>query len=142
MLIGLASKNAILIVEYANQLKDQGLNIVRAAIKAGQTRFRPILMTAISSLCGFWPLVVASGAGASSRWSLGTAVFSGLLFATILSLFLVPSLYIIIKSIESRFRNKKDGDDSGDDDKYPNFQYGDRSGQPEITSYHLSTDEK
>lgn len=107
MLIGLASKNAILIVEYANQLKEQGLNNVKAAIKAGQERFRPILMTAISSLVGFYPLVIATGAGASSRWSLGTAVFGGLLFATVLSLFLVPSLYIMIKSLESLIRKDK-----------------------------------
>ena len=113
MLIGLASKNAILIVEYANQLKEQGLNTVKAAIKAGQERFRPILMTAISSLVGFYPLVVATGAGASSRWSLGTAVFGGMLFATVLTLFLVPSLYIIIKSLESYF--KKDSGNNGDD---------------------------
>ncbi|MDJ0590096.1 MAG: efflux RND transporter permease subunit [Pleurocapsa sp. MO_226.B13] len=112
MLIGLASKNAILIVEYANQLKEQGLNNVKAAIKAGQERFRPILMTAISSLVGFYPLVVATGAGASSRWSLGTAVFGGMLFATVLSLFLVPSLYILIKSLESYFKGDKG--DKGD----------------------------
>ena len=100
-------------VEYANQLKEQGLNTVKAAIKAGQERFRPILMTAISSLVGFYPLVVATGAGASSRWSLGTAVFGGMLFATALTLFLVPSLYIIIKGLESLI--KKDNDrDSGD----------------------------
>ena len=115
MLIGLASKNAILIVEYANQLKERGLNIVTAAIKAGQERFRPILMTAISSLVGFWPLVVATGAGASSRWSLGTAVFGGMLFATVLSLFLVPSLYIMVKSLESFFRKDKNSGDSDDD---------------------------
>ena len=115
MLIGLASKNAILIVEYANQLREQGLNITRAAIKAGKERFRPILMTAISSLVGFWPLVVATGAGASSRWSLGTAVFGGLLFATVLSLFLVPSLYILIKNLESISLSSKNSGDSGDD---------------------------
>ncbi|HHP7231898.1 MAG TPA: efflux RND transporter permease subunit [Xenococcaceae cyanobacterium] len=113
MLIGLASKNAILIVEYANQLREQGLNIVRAAIKAGQERFRPILMTAISSLVGFLPLVTATGAGAASRWSLGTAVFGGMLFATVLSLFIVPSLYITVKSIESHYSKS---DDLGDSD--------------------------
>ena len=113
MLIGLASKNAILIVEYANHLREQGLNIVSAAVKAGQERFRPILMTAISSLVGFLPLVTATGAGAASRWSLGTAVFGGMLFATVLSLFLVPSLYITVKSIESYYTKS---DDSGDSD--------------------------
>ena len=113
MLIGLASKNAILIVEYANQLKEQGLNNVKAAIKAGQERFRPILMTAISSLVGFWPLVVATGAGASSRWSLGTTVFGGMLFATVLSLFLVPSLYIMVKSLESFLKPDRGAGGSG-----------------------------
>ncbi|MGF1541031.1 MAG: efflux RND transporter permease subunit [Pleurocapsa sp.] len=108
MLIGLASKNAILIVEYANQLKEQGFNIVKAAIKAGQERFRPILMTAISSLVGFYPLVVATGAGAASRWSLGTTVFGGMLFATVLSLFIVPTLYIMVKNLESFFRRGQD----------------------------------
>ena len=124
MLIGLASKNAILIVEYANQLKAQGLNTVKAAIKAGQERFRPILMTAISSLVGFYPLVVATGAGASSRWSLGTAVFGGLLLATVLSLFLVPSLYIIIKSLESFFKKDKDSGGSGNNGKTNNSNNG------------------
>ena len=120
------------------------MKIARAAIRAGQTRFRPILMTAISSLCGFWPLVVASGAGASSRWSLGTAVFSGLLFATILSLFLVPSLYIIIKSLESVFRNNKKNDDDGDSadsDGYGSTENSDRTSQTEVTNYRLSRDE-
>ena len=111
MLIGLASKNAILIVEYANQLREQGLNLVRAAVKAGQERFRPILMTAISSLLGFLPLVIATGAGASSRWSLGTAVFGGLLVTTVLSLFFVPTLYIVIKSIAERAFGDKSGGD-------------------------------
>jgi hydrophobic/amphiphilic exporter-1 (mainly G- bacteria), HAE1 family len=123
MLIGLASKNAILIVEYANQLREQGLNIVKAAIKAGQERFRPILMTAISSLVGFYPLVVATGAGASSRWSLGTAVFGGMLFTTVIGLFIVPSLYIIIKSLESYIKGDKDQDPGdGDNHKTDSFR--------------------
>lgn len=119
MLIGLASKNSILIVEYANQLREQGLNTVKAAIKASQERFRPILMTSISGLIGFYPLLIATGAGSSSRWSLGTAVFGGLLFTTVIGLFIVPSLYIMIKSLESYIRRDKDfGDgDSGDNHK-------------------------
>ena len=139
MLIGLASKNAILIVEYANQLKEQGLNSSKAAIKAGQERFRPILMTAISSLVGFYPLVVASGAGASSRWSLGTAVFGGMLFATALTLFLVPSLYIIIKGLESWVRkDPKPPQDRGGDRYIP-----EKTSTPEETelpSYRLNKD--
>lgn len=102
MLIGLASKNAILIVEYANQLREEGLSIVQAAIEASQERLRPILMTGISSLVGFFPLVIAFGAGAASRQSLGTALFGGYLIATFLSLFVVPVLYIIVKSISDR----------------------------------------
>lgn len=97
MLIGLASKNAILIVEYANQLREQGLNIIQAALEAARERLRPILMTAIGSLVGFLPLAISSGAGAASRQSLGTALFGGYLIATFLSLFLVPILYIVIK---------------------------------------------
>ncbi|MCU0526753.1 MAG: efflux RND transporter permease subunit [Elainella sp. Prado103] len=103
MLIGLASKNAILIVEYANQLREQGLSIAQAAIEAAQERLRPILMTAISSLVGFFPLAIATGAGAASRQSLGTALVGGFLIATFLSLFVVPILYIVIKQTVDRF---------------------------------------
>lgn len=99
MLIGLASKNAILIVEYANQSREQGMSLVQAAIHASEQRFRPILMTAGSALVGFWPLFVATGAGAASRVSLGTAVFGGLLVSTLLSFLVVPVLYVILKSL-------------------------------------------
>ena len=102
MLIGLASKNAILIVEFANQLRDQGMSTAKAALGAAEERFRPILMTAFAALLGFWPLVVAHGAGALSRQSLGTAIFGGLLASTILSLFVVPVLYIVIGSARER----------------------------------------
>ncbi|MEA5554239.1 efflux RND transporter permease subunit [Anabaena cylindrica UHCC 0172] len=105
MLIGLASKNAILIVEFANQLQEQeGLSITKAAITAAQGRLRPILMTAFSTLLGIFPLVIATGAGAGSRQSLGTAVFGGMFIATFLSLFIVPILYIIIGTIRQRLR--------------------------------------
>jgi len=102
MLIGLASKNAILIVEFANQLREQGLPIVKAAVEAAQERLRPILMTAFSTLLGIFPLVIATGAGSGSRRSLGTAVFGGMLIATFLSLFVVPILYIVVKLIQDR----------------------------------------
>jgi HAE1 family hydrophobic/amphiphilic exporter-1 len=113
MLIGLASKNSILIVEFANQLREKGLSIQKAAVQAAEQRFRPIQMTAISSLIGFWPLVVASGAGSASRWSLGTAIFGGMLVGTLLSLLITPNLFIAIKTLEARFLkgekpNKKD----------------------------------
>ncbi|MFG6096009.1 efflux RND transporter permease subunit [Leptolyngbyaceae cyanobacterium CCMR0082] len=105
MLIGLASKNAILIVEFANQLRDEGLSIVRAAVEAAQQRLRPIIMTAISTLLGIFPLVIATGAGSASRQSLGTAVFGGMIVSTVLSLFVVPVLYIVIVSFFCRFKD-------------------------------------
>lgn len=103
MLIGLASKNAILIVEFANQARSQGLGLVPAAIAAAEQRFRPIIMTAISSLVGFFPLLVATGAGSASRWSVGYTVFGGLLAATVLSLLVVPVLYVVLKGLEEQF---------------------------------------
>ncbi|TVP63839.1 MAG: efflux RND transporter permease subunit [Leptolyngbya sp. LCM1.Bin17] len=102
MLIGLASKNAILIVEFANQARSQGLGLVPAAIAAAEQRFRPIIMTAISSLVGFFPLLIATGAGSASRWSVGYTVFGGLLVATVLSLLVVPVLYVILKGAAER----------------------------------------
>lgn len=102
MLIGLASKNSILIVEFANQLREEGLPIAKAALEAAQERLRPILMTAFSTLIGIFPLVIATGAGAGSRQTLGTAVFGGMLIATFLSLFIVPILYIIVKTLTER----------------------------------------
>lgn len=103
MLIGLASKNAILIVEFANQGLAEGKTIVQAALTACQERFRPIIMTAFAALVGFYPLVVATGAGANARHSLGTAVFGGLLVSTLLSLLIVPVLYVVIKTLQDRF---------------------------------------
>jgi HAE1 family hydrophobic/amphiphilic exporter-1 len=104
MLIGMASKNAILIVEFANQLRETGLSITKAVVEAAQQRLRPILMTALSTIIGTFPLAIASGAGAAARQSLGTAVIGGMCVATVLSLFVVPVLYITIKTIQERFR--------------------------------------
>lgn len=103
MLIGLASKNSILIVEFANQLREQGLSVGKAAVEAAQQRLRPIIMTAISTLLGIFPLVIATGAGSASRQSLGTAVFGGMIVSTVLSLFVVPVLYIVIVSMIDSF---------------------------------------
>lgn len=102
MLIGLASKNSILIVEFANQLVAQGIPLVKAAVQAAETRFRAILMTALSTILGIFPLAVASGAGAASRQSLGTAVIGGMFVSTMLSLLVVPVLYVVIKGIQVR----------------------------------------
>ncbi len=109
MLIGLASKNSILIVEFANQLREQGLSITKAAVEASQQRLRPILMTAFSTLLGIFPLMIATGAGAASRQSLGTAVFGGMFIATFLSLFVVPILYIVVSLIRDRFKGGDGG---------------------------------
>ncbi|WP_216903697.1 efflux RND transporter permease subunit [Synechococcus sp. CCY 9618] len=99
MLIGLAAKNGILIVDLANQRMEEGSSALEAARESAQSRFRPILMTAISSLFGFLPLVLATGAGARSQASLGTVVFGGLAVATVLSLFVVPVFYVVMKQL-------------------------------------------
>jgi len=102
MLIGLASKNAILIVEFARQLREQGVSIVEAAVQASRERLRPILMTAFAFILGVVPMVVAQGAGAASRHSLGTAVFGGMIASTFLSLVLVPVLYVVLERLRER----------------------------------------
>jgi multidrug efflux pump subunit AcrB len=102
-LIGLAAKNGILIVEVAEQHLEAGMGVQEAAIAAAESRMRPILMTAIASLAGFLPLVVASTAGANSQQSLGTVIFGGLLVATVLSLGVVPPFYVAIKNLETRW---------------------------------------
>jgi multidrug efflux pump subunit AcrB len=102
-LIGLAAKNGILIVEVAEQHLGEGMSVPDAAMAAAQSRMRPILMTAIASLAGFLPLVVATTAGANSQQSLGTVIFGGLLVATVLSLGVVPPFYVAIKYLEERW---------------------------------------
>ncbi|MXN64909.1 multidrug efflux RND transporter permease subunit [Stappia sp. GBMRC 2046] len=104
MLIGLASKNAILIVEFARRRRAEGLGIEMAAMEAARIRLRPILMTALAFIFGVAPLVFSSGAGAGARHSLGTAVFGGMFAATLLSLFVVPVFYVLIE----RFRARRD----------------------------------
>lgn len=108
MLIGLASKNTILIVEFARRRRDEGLSIQEAAMEAARIRLRPILMTAFAFILGVVPLVLASGAGANSRHSLGTAVFGGMIFSTFLSLAIVPVLYVLIERL--RERQPQDGE--------------------------------
>jgi HAE1 family hydrophobic/amphiphilic exporter-1 len=99
MLIGLASKNSILIVEFAEQLQERGHSLREAAIEAAAVRLRPILMTSFAFMLGVVPLMVATGAGSVSRHSVGTAVFGGMLFATTLNLVFIPALYLIIRGI-------------------------------------------
>ncbi|HEV8020016.1 MAG TPA: efflux RND transporter permease subunit, partial [Candidatus Lustribacter sp.] len=109
MLIGLASKNAILIVQFANQLRAAGVPIREAAQRAAETRLRPILMTSIAFIFGVTPLVFATGAGSAARNSLGTVVFGGMICSSILNLFITPALYVIIASLEDRFRPTRHG---------------------------------
>jgi HAE1 family hydrophobic/amphiphilic exporter-1 len=99
MLIGLSSKNAILIVEFAEQLREQGLSIVDAAIEAARIRLRPILMTSLAFILGVVPLVLARGAGRAGRISVGTTVFGGMIAATTLNLLFIPVLYVAITSL-------------------------------------------
>jgi multidrug efflux pump subunit AcrB len=99
MLIGLAAKNAILIVEFSKRLHEQGFSIVEAAMEAGRLRLRPILMTAFAFILGVAPLMLATGAGAASRRSIGTTVFGGMVAATALTLLFVPIFYAVIESL-------------------------------------------
>jgi HAE1 family hydrophobic/amphiphilic exporter-1 len=99
MLIGLAAKNSILIVEFAEQLRAKGRSVVDAAIEAARIRLRPILMTSLAFILGVMPLVFASGAGQEGRHSVGTAVAGGMFFATFLNVLLIPVLYVVVRKL-------------------------------------------
>jgi hydrophobic/amphiphilic exporter-1 (mainly G- bacteria), HAE1 family len=96
-LIGLAAKNAILIVEFAKMKKEEGMEVAAAAMEAARLRLRPILMTSFAFILGVLPLVRAAGAGAESRKVMGMAVFAGLLVATTLAIYTIPSLYVMVE---------------------------------------------
>ena len=104
VLVGLACKNAILIVEFAKQREEQGSDRFEAAVEACRLRLRPILMTSFAFILGVLPLMLARGAGAEMRQSLGTAVFSGMLGVTFFGLFLTPVFYVVIRRFASRKR--------------------------------------
>lgn len=105
MLIGLVSKNGILMVEFANQRKNFGLSRYQSIMESAQSRFRPILMTSLSTILGVTPMVFASGAGAESRISMGVAVVGGLIFSTIFTLYVIPAMYLFISSSKSNIQN-------------------------------------
>jgi hydrophobic/amphiphilic exporter-1 (mainly G- bacteria), HAE1 family len=112
MLIGLAAKNSILIVEFAEQLRKQGKSILDAAVESARIRLRPILMTSFAFILGVLPLAVATGAGAGARNSVGTSVAGGMLVSTFLSIFFIPVLYVVIRSLApGKARRSADDDD-------------------------------
>ena len=126
MLVGLASKNSILIVEFARRRREAGLSITEAAVDAAHVRLRPVLMTAFTFILGVIPMVIATGAGAASRNSLGTTVFGGMLVATMLSLGLVPVLFVVLENLRERvlrYRGKslppEEGEEGADTNKLP-----------------------
>ena len=108
MLMGLAAKNAILIVEFAKARVDAGMDPIKATVEAAGLRLRPILMTSLAFIIGCLPLATASGAGAAARNSMGTAVVGGMLFATCLGIFLIPVLYCVVISVSQKFTKKKE----------------------------------
>ena len=102
MLIGLLAKNAILIVEYAIQRRQQGMNIVEAAVNGAVARLRPILMTSFAFIFGLLPLALATGAGAVGNKSIGISAVGGMLLGTMIGVLVIPSLYIIFQSIQEK----------------------------------------
>lgn len=109
MLIGLAAKNAILIVEFAKVRADKGMPVIQASLEAAKLRFRPILMTSLAFIIGCLPLAIASGAGAAARKSMGTAVVGGMTTATALGVFLIPVLFVVVEKITAKLRRSKSG---------------------------------
>jgi multidrug efflux pump subunit AcrB len=104
--VGLAAKNAILIVEFANELRARGASVREAALEAARERFRPILMTSFAFILGVAPLMAASGAGAVSRHSLGTGVFAGMLTATTVGIFFIPLFFFVIRGLADRWGSR------------------------------------
>jgi hydrophobic/amphiphilic exporter-1 (mainly G- bacteria), HAE1 family len=112
LLIALGSKNAILIVEYARQRRAEGMDILTAAVEGARLRFRPILMTSFAFILGVFPLVIATGAGAGARRSIGLAVFSGMIASTCLVVVFVPSFYVVLQRMQERWTRRAFGNDA------------------------------
>ncbi|MDZ3832824.1 MAG: multidrug efflux RND transporter permease subunit [Sphingopyxis sp.] len=110
-LVGLSAKNAILIVEFAKLFREEGMSIADSAVKAARLRLRPILMTSFAFILGVVPLMIASGAGAASKHSVGTVVFGGMLVATVMAVFMVPALYVIVQTMTERIAAWRAGEE-------------------------------
>ena len=108
MLIGLVTKNGILIVEFANQGKNRGMSKMEAIKYAASARFRPILMTSLATILGISPLALGLGVGAQSRVSMGIAVVGGMIFSTFLTLFVVPAIYSYVSSETKNYKNENE----------------------------------
>jgi len=106
MLVGLAAKNAILIVEFAKEQVDRGIDVIQAALHASQLRFRPILMTSLAFILGMLPMVIASGPGSASRQAIGTGVFFGMIFAVTVGILLVPFFFVLIYKMKAKMKQK------------------------------------
>jgi len=133
LIIALASKNAILIVEFARDLRNQGRSILEAAVEASRLRFRPILMTSFAFIFGIFPLVGATGAGAAARRSLGTAVFGGMIAATVLAVFFVPVFYVVMQQLSEWWASRKRPATRSAADATP---HADQVDEPEAVAAH------
>ena len=109
MLVGLAAKNAILIVEFAKEQVDKGVDVVQAALHASQLRFRPILMTSLAFILGMLPMVIATGPGSASRQAIGTGVFFGMIFAVTIGILLVPFFFVLIYKMKAKMNHRRGG---------------------------------
>jgi multidrug efflux pump len=108
LLVGLATKNSILLVEYANQLRERGMDTIDAVVEAGRIRLRPILMTSVATIVAMVPIALSLGAGSASRRPLGYAIIGGMVFATVLTLFLVPVVYVMFDTVRVRLHKRRE----------------------------------
>jgi HAE1 family hydrophobic/amphiphilic exporter-1 len=106
MLIGLLSKNAILIVEFASSRREQGMSVIKAAAEGAKARFRPIIMTSLAFIFGVMPLMMATGAGANGNRSIGTSAVGGMLFGTLFGVLVIPVLFIIFQTLQEKIKSK------------------------------------
>ena len=125
--MGLAAKNAILMIEFAEQAERKGASVMDAALEAAKLRLRPILMTSLAFIFGVLPLAISTGAGANSRIAIGTAVIGGMLTATVLAIFYIPLFFVLVRlgfrdgiaRLRERYGRRRDGEGDGGDDGGP-----------------------